>query len=183
MHTRTKMFVLASSLAASACGGPEELGTTEDELTTIISHCASGEDPNAIINPSLGFENLYVREAANINNSCRDTTIVDFDVPQGQIFEFWSTTTYPTANTVGKCNDSYIHMRLLRRSGSSWVEEDSSYVYADWHFDFTHPNFGYCVPPRVESRNWLPLSNKYRVRARAYRHDGTYSKMIIGLTN
>lgn len=182
----TKSFLFTLPFLAIACGGTEELGeiaeeTSEDALTTVLDNCASGENANARIDPRLGWENLYVREASSINSGCRDTTIVDFNVNQGTIYEFWSTTTFPTANTIGKCNDSYIHMRLLRKNGSSWVEEDSSIVGASWTFDFTHPNLGFCSPPRVESRNWLPLGSQYRVRFRAYRHDGSYSKAIIGV--
>ncbi len=165
-----------------ACDGAEDLvaeETSEDALTIIYDNCASGESANAYIDPRIGSVNQYTREASSINSSCRDTTIVDFGVSSGHVYEFSTTSSFPTAHSISECHDSYIHMRLLRKSGSSWVEESDTIVGADWDFDFLQSDFGDCVADRAELRNWLPLGTQYRVRARAYRHDGSYSRVVI----
>lgn len=187
-------LVLTLPFLTFACGGLEQdladesieesVETTEDALVTVLDHCAAGENPNARIDPRYAGGNVYERSAASVNSSsCRDTTIVDFNVNSNHIYEFFTTTTFPTATDINKCHDSYIHMRLLRKSGSSWVEEDSIMVGAEWRFDFSLPNLGWCAGSRADARNWLPIGTQYRVRARAYRHDGTYSKVIIGVTS
>lgn len=188
----TRFLLITLPLFTFACGGLEQdlsgetteetVETAEDALTTVLDNCAAGESPNAVIDPRYAGGNVYERSAASINSGCRDTTIVDFNVSSNHIYKFFSTTVFTTTD-IGDCNDSYIHMRLLRKSGSSWVEEDSSIVGAEWRFDLSSPNFGFCAGPRVESRNWLPIGTQYRVRARAYKHDGTYAKMIIGVTS